>query len=256
MQSKLNFADKQVSLLPFRTPEESDVGLQEELEKLQKNNANFIDNLAVTKHGDSAWKKFEYYSFPVNIQSEQYEQLSQAFKLLQQIYISTNGISALNQVMDEQKFFRIRKTDPSSQSRNQTPNKKAAVHASADKKKATITDPKEIKLIEEEEKNSDKRGSPGRSNPSILKNAPEGKGQSTDSPASVSSSTLTAVQKSVFKTELRLENYESYLKFVQLNNFNIEEKLFMNKTAFLIFKRHGAQTKFQEFFRIIKSLQV
>lgn len=45
-------------------------------------------------------------------------------------------------------------------------------------------------------------------------------------------------------------------KFAELSMFNTEEKLLINRVAFLIFKRRGSKTTYNDFYRQIKILEV
>ena len=62
-----------------------------------------------------------------------------------------------------------------------------------------------------------------------------------------------------FEPEARDLDYlwrDQLCKFYNLNFFNTEEKLLINRIAFFIFKRRGAKTIFQDFYRYIKIIQV
>ena len=200
VESKLNSPERQIDLVPMQR--DLLVGLQEEVDKIKKRNSKANNGADTSRISTSSnWRKFEFYTYPTHAQSEHYSLLSEAFKMLSQIYIASNGISATNAVLDENKFLRLTKQTAS---------------------------PTKDEKVEPNQKSS----------------------------ANGASVVMTPAEKSAFKTELSQDAFDRYFKFIQLKNFNTEEKIFMNKAAFLVFKRSGAKAKFQEFFRIIKSLQV
>lgn len=201
VQAKLNFIDDQVEMLPSVMTQQFDKELTDELNKLKKKAAAAtVPPGSAEKYIQYPWKKFEFYSFPTNVKSEQNVQLSQAFALLYLIYITNNGISPGNEVVDVQKFLRLPKRDE---------------QATEEPVKSGLASPT--------------------------------KSSKTDkSPAG----------KSVFTTELSRDVYKYLNEFITLKGFNTEEKIFMNRVAFLMFKRSGANANKAEFVRIINNLQV
>lgn len=70
------------------------------------------------------------------------------------------------------------------------------------------------------------------------------------------SNTRNSLNRVVFDTELNREVYDSYIEFANCNYLNTEEKIFMNKAAYFVFKRNGARTKYEDFLKVVKSIQV
>ncbi|RZJ99339.1 MAG: hypothetical protein EOO43_26765 [Flavobacterium sp.] len=56
--------------------------------------------------------------------------------------------------------------------------------------------------------------------------------------------------------ELDLSYEQTLEQFIGLGTFNVEEKFFMNRVAFLNFKRRGAKATFDEFVKKLKILEV
>lgn len=202
VQSKLNFADLDVSILPFIAGDgEIDPEIKREVERVRRVREQQESTGRTEKNLSFIWKKFEYFSFPTNNNTEQFSELQRIFKLLYSIYITESGIDPENRVTDANKFLKLRiQTSPVS-----LDPKQSFDNTTAGKRAFSIRSPSD---------------------------------------------------KSVFKGELDYGVHKIFTQFRNDPAFNSEEKLMLNRIAFLVFKRHGANTKFMDFFRLVKGLQV
>jgi len=202
VQSKLNYGDDDIDILPFIGGDgDIDQEIKKEIERVRKLKEKRGDSARIEESPRLKWKKFEYYSFPINNCSESFRELERIFKLLYDIYITESGIDPDNKVMDANKFLKLR-----SQMSITLDSKAPSLQTlTSTKRTFTIRKPSE---------------------------------------------------KSVFKGELDHAVQKIYAQFREDSAFNDEEKLFMNRIAFLVFKRHGANASFLDFFRIVKGLQV
>lgn len=58
------------------------------------------------------------------------------------------------------------------------------------------------------------------------------------------------------QTKFVLEETAALQRILSINELNIEDKLFLNRIAFLAFKRKGAKTTFDYYYSLCKTLQV
>ena len=56
--------------------------------------------------------------------------------------------------------------------------------------------------------------------------------------------------------DMHVESFKAIQEFLSVGTFNIEEKLFINRTAFMLFKRKGIKATLTDFHKILRSLQV
>lgn len=204
VQSKLNYADE-IDLLPYiGGDEEIDDQVLKEVEKNKKSREKSSNK---TESPAMKWRKFEYFSFPTNQNSQTYQELNRIFKVLYSIYITESGIDRENKIVNSKKFLRIKVTDDFSDetSESKSPLPLITTDGSSSRRELWVRSPSE---------------------------------------------------KSVFKGEIDRDIPKMIAKYTENRVFNDEEKLFLNRVGFLLFKRNGASTTFTDFLRVMKSLQV
>ena len=155
------------------------------------------------------WVKMEYFSFPVYKNSESYFLLEKVYKILYEIYIHENSISADNTIEDIEKALKF-KAVPKGHNLN-SPYFKTP-------------------------QDDNDEDSPGPSKP---------------------------MKGKVFErnrvTDMGITDcygLDKLIDFIELSDFNNEEKILLNKIAFVVFKKRGAKAKFDDFFRQIKIIEV
>lgn len=71
-----------------------------------------------------------------------------------------------------------------------------------------------------------------------------------------SAKTLPAIEfKDINGSFLKIKN-EALCEILEADDFNIEDKLFLNRIAFMGFRKYGQQFKFKDFHKYCKKLQV
>lgn len=200
VQAKLNFADE-IDILPYiGGTGEIDRDVLREVAKKRKEKSLSPGKSTETF---SKWKKFEYFSFPTNPNNQTFQELSRIFNTLYKLYITESGIDYDNQIVDTNKFLRIK-----------LPNSPSINSPSID----------DLPLVNLRSPSFGQLRSPS--------------------------------EKGVFKGEIDRNLTKIYTEFIENDTFNDEEKLLLNRIAFLVFKRSGANATFIDFLRLVKSLQV
>ena len=165
-----------------------------------------------------AWRKFEYYCYPTYKYSESHNEIENIFKMLVFLYLDENGIKH-NTIEDAYKYFKVK---PGNQNSTNYHNSNEA---------PTI---KDIKLLNEKlaaEINKNNKGLEDNNHHNNLNLEP-------------------------IQGTMDAESFKTIQEFLSMAAFNIEEKLFINRAAFMLFKRRGTKVTFNDFYKILRSLQV
>ena len=192
------------------------------IDKKSEKNTNKI-NLSNYKTLND-WKKFENFSLPVYERSSFFPSLIEIYGFFFKIYVENNGLvpgrNTVNLDLAISEYYL-----------DESPEKSTILHSPG------VPDTKgKVPDSNSKEKNGKDLNSAAKSN---------------------------ITQKSKLKNEfkninghyLRIRN-EFLSKILEMEDFNIEDKLFLNKVAFLGFRKYGHQFSFEEFHRFCKRLQV
>jgi len=94
---------------------------------------------------------------------------------------------------------------------------------------------------------------------SLVKETEKAKSEQPEQSAGLSSSGEAKKDLSIGKPidlgEVDYTWLDEVRRFFDLNRFNLEEKLWMNRIAFMVFKKRGAKTTYNDFYRQLKILE-
>ena len=199
----------------------------EEIEACEKKNSNrIIHNNNIKISNDSincdddqmliTWRKFEYFCFPTYKYSESYDEIEKIFKKLILLYFNENGLKQ-NTIDNSYKYFKIKEKD-------------------------NTNDTNECNDLNKESKMI------GQKN---LLNAKLVTGRLINKDFDLNHEKVKAIQG-----DMHVESFKAIQEFLSVGTFNIEEKLFINRTAFMLFKRKGIKATLIDFHKILRCLQV
>lgn len=169
--------------------------------------------------GNTQWQKVESFSFPTLRVGDPYNNVEKAYKLLYRIYIEENGISEENTITNVELALKMKSKKKTSSL------KKPGNKFNTEGERKTLS----FYMKNQEEQPGDLNSGETKKDLLITKQHDLG--------------------------EVDYEWLDEVKKFFELKKFNLEEKLWMNRIAFMIFKKRGAKTTYNDFYRQLKILE-